>query len=170
MTLAYSNTKHISSFSEAILKLQGMVGYLESKQAQELGHGAIESYIHDEGHEVLRKLLQGFFDEKETNEEHKTVYSADRVQLTHLKTAKSRNLESLFGQVTVKRKSYSQRHQPSQFPMDAELNLPNDKYSDGLRARAVAEAIRGSYDDAVASIDSTTGGHIHRYLHKLVVF
>ena len=44
--------------------------------------------------------------------------------------------------------------------MDAELNLPNDKYSDGLRARAVAEAIRGSYDDAVASIDGTTGGHI----------
>ena len=160
MTLAYSNTKNISSFSEALLKLQGMIGYLESKQAQELEHGAIESYIHDEGHEVLRKLLQGFLDEKATNEERKTVYSADKVQLTHLKTAQSRNLESVFGQVTVKRNSYSQRHQPSQFPMDAELNLPNDKYSDGLRARAVAEAIRGSYDDAVTSIDSTTGGHI----------
>ena len=51
-----------------------MIGYLESKQAQDLEHGAIESYIHDEGHEVLRKLLQGFLDEKATNEEHKTVY------------------------------------------------------------------------------------------------
>ena len=56
MTVAYSNTNNISSFSEALLKLQGMIGYLESKQAQELEHGAIESYIHDEGHGFIRKI------------------------------------------------------------------------------------------------------------------
>jgi hypothetical protein len=35
------------------------------------------------------------------------------------------------------------------FPLDAELNLPPERYSFGIRRRAAEEATRGAYDDVV---------------------
>ena len=56
---------------------------------------------------------------------------------------------SLFGSVNV-----------SRFPLDKELNLPENQYSDGLRRRFVHEAIKSSFDESVKSIDRLTGGHV----------
>jgi hypothetical protein len=65
-------------------------------------------------------------------------------------------LDTLFGKVTVTRISYSQRDQASQFPLDAELNLPRDTFSDGVRDRVAKEAIKGAYDNVVETIRDTT--------------
>jgi hypothetical protein len=75
----------------------------------------------------------------------------------------------LFGDVTVKRNRYNQRRQASQFPLDGELNLAADQYSDGVRKRVAKEAIRGSYDDAVQTIRDTTGCSIARRQSQNVV-
>ncbi len=40
---------------------------------------------------------------------------------------------------------------------DAELNLPEEKHSHGLRKRAAAESARGSFDDAGSAITRSTG-------------
>jgi hypothetical protein len=77
-------------------------------------------------------------------------------KLNHVKEQTSRKLTSLFGDVTLKRNRYNQRRQASQFPLDGELNLAADQYSDGVRKRIAKEAIRGSYDDAVETIPDTT--------------
>lgn len=58
------------------------------------------------------------------------------------------------------RKSYGQRHQLSKCPLDKQLNLPADQYSDGIRKRMAIEALKGSFDNAIESIESTTGGHV----------
>jgi hypothetical protein len=54
----------------------------------------------------------------------------------------------------------SQRHSSSVFPLDHALNLPQTQYSFGLRKRLISEAIKGSFDESVQSIKTTTGGHV----------
>ncbi len=46
------------------------------------------------------------------------------------------------------------------FPLDAELNLPPDKYSHELRKRAVIEVSNNSFDETVDSLIRNTGGKI----------
>jgi hypothetical protein len=43
---------------------------------------------------------------------------------------------------------YLQSHK-SVFPLDAQLNLPSDQYSDGIRQRVAIEARKASYDEAI---------------------
>ena len=46
---------------------------------------------------------------------------------------RSRSLKTLFGEVTVNRLGYSADDATSLFPLDAALNLPEDKYFQGIR-------------------------------------
>ena len=41
--------------------------------------------------------------------------------------------------------------------MDGELNLPVERHSHGLRQMAAVEAGRGSFEEAVAAIDRSSG-------------
>ena len=58
------------------------------------------------------------------------------------------------------RNSYGQRNELSQFPLDKHLNLPKDSYSDGVTQQVAFEVLKGSFDNAIESIDRTTAGHI----------
>jgi hypothetical protein len=84
------------------------------------------------------------------------ITSAAGEKFNHVKAQTLQKLDTLFGEVTATRISYSQRNQVSQFPLDAELNLPRDKFSDGVRNRVAKEAIKGSYDNVVETIRNTT--------------
>ncbi len=67
----------------------------------------------------------------------------------HVRQNTSRVITTVFGKVAVKRLSYSQRNVSSEFPLDADLNLNDDQYSDGVRKRVVTDAIDRSYDRVV---------------------
>lgn len=67
---------------------------------------------------------------------------------------------SEFGEVELKRLGYGGRGVRTLYPLDGELNLSVDKYTHGLRLRAVEEAIKSSFDEGVAAIDKTTGGKV----------
>ena len=43
-------------------------------------------------------------------------------------------------------------------PLDAALNLPEEKQSHGLRKLAAIESARGSFEDAAAAMIRATGG------------
>lgn len=140
-----------------------MIDQLQSDNYRDNEHGDIEQYIQKEGFEVLRCLFQGYLDLKAASEKTiSNVYNAQGIHLSHTKHATTRKLTTLFGDVIVKRKSYSQRLQKSVFPLDAQLNLPSDRYSDGIRHRVAIEARKSSYDEAVESINLTTGGYIQK--------
>ena len=94
----------------------------------------------------------------EKNKGHINTVSGD--QLNHVRSGTTRTLNSLFGSVIVTRKGYIQVNQSSLYPVDAELNLSDNSYSDGLRDRVANESIRGSFDDVVEVIGETTGGHV----------
>jgi len=163
MNIAYLNTPDFSFFSDAMKQIAHMVEQLQSDIFCDNAHGDIEQYIQKEGFEVLRCLFQGYLDLKAANEKAiSDVYTDQGIHLTHTKHSTKRKLTTLFGDVIVKRKSDSQRLQKSVFPLDAQLNLPSDQYSDGIRHRVAIEARKSSYDEAVESVNQTTGGYIQK--------
>jgi hypothetical protein len=151
---------HSEVFEAAFKDFDAIVTRLESPDVLGQEHGDVEAFIQLEGTEILRKLLRGYFDLQGLIEERKTeVKTADGVILTHCRNDCHRSLMSLFGEVVVTRKGYS-KHHDSCFPLDADLNLPPDKYSHGLRKRIATEVLKGSFDEAVDSVIKTTGGKI----------
>ena len=67
---------------------------------------------------------------------------------------------TLFGEVTVRRLGYSDVELESIFPLDEALNLPPDKYSQGLRRKVGLEVAKGSFDEAVMAIAEGTGAQV----------
>ncbi len=146
-----------SFFSLAREHFESMICHLESANLQE--HGIIEEYIRTEGDEVLRRLLQGYLDKQAHDERQiQSVTGTDEHQRSHVRKNTSRTVTSLFGLVTVTRKGYSQRKLSSVFPLDAQLSLNADQYSDGVRKRIVRETIDRSYDRAVQHHRETCAG------------
>ncbi len=85
---------------------------------------------------------------------------ADEVERNRCREENQTGLMSLFGEVKVTCKGYWQEAAPCLFPLDAQLNLSPDKYSDGLRIRVVDKVAKGSFDEAVTSIVKTTSGKV----------
>ncbi len=138
-----------------------MVDQLLSKDVENNEHGDIEKQINTKGQEILKWLLQGWLNRQAANETQESgIGNSTGDRLNHVRTGTTRLLTSLFGDVTVTRKGYSQRELSSVFPMDGALNLPTDTYSDGMRNRLSKEALRGSFDNAIEAINDTTGGSI----------
>lgn len=161
MNLAYLHSTEISFFSNAKEQFKTLISDLESTHCLNLEHGDVEQKIQAEGTEILRLLFQGFLDKKAADEvKYPQVKNKSGEILNNVRQKTQRKLTTLFGNVTVRRKSYGKPKQPSVFPLDAELNLPVDQYSDGLRYRLAKEAIKCSFDDSIESINETTGGKI----------
>jgi hypothetical protein len=161
MNTVYVDSPDFSLFSDVQDQLNLMLSHLCCAEFANSEHGDIEQYISKQGNELLRRLLQGTLDLRATNEvQYKAVSSASGERLNHVKHHCGRAMTSVFGDVTVNRKNYSQHHKCSQSPLDAQLNLAHDKYSDGIRHRIALEALRGSFDDAVEVVERTTGGYV----------
>jgi hypothetical protein len=75
------------------------------------------------------------------------VVGSDGVKRPHRRKETHRKLETLFGEVEIRRVGYSSQ-QPevsALYPADGKLNLPPDKYSDELRRRVALEASKVSF-------------------------
>jgi hypothetical protein len=162
LNTAYSTTNDQSYFfTEATNHFNTLITELQSEALAQKEHGDIEQHINQQGHEVMRQLLQGHFDLLAANEERADIVTSNEGKpLNRMRQHTQRALVSQFGKVTVTRKSYCQKNEASKFPLDKHLNLPVDSYSDGLTRQAALEALKGSFDNAVETIDRTTAGHI----------
>lgn len=161
MNTAYATTSNESYFTDATDHFNTLVTELQSEALAQMEHGDIEQHIHQQGHEVMRWLLQGYFDLLAANEEQAAIVTlSEEKPLNHMRQHTQRTLVSKFGKVRVTRKSYGQRNETSQFPLDKHLNLADSSYSDGLIQQVALEALKGSFDNAVESIERTTAGHI----------
>jgi len=67
---------------------------------------------------------------------------------------------TLFGDVEVRRLGYSGARLKSVFPLDAALNLPPNKYSQGVRRKVGLEVAKGSFEEAVKAIQEGTGAEV----------
>jgi hypothetical protein len=148
-------------YVDACEQFEHLVGRLKHPDAQELTHGEVEAVIHSEGMELLRRLTQGYLDQRSAQEPiQEQLIGEDGLPRTHRRAGCERRLETRFGEVRVTRRGYGARGLESVFPLDAELNLPPDKYSHGLREALVEEVIQGSFDEAVAHLERSGGGQM----------
>ena len=123
------------------------------------------------GRELVRRLLQGHLDLLAVRETRRhDVTGPDGVARTRAERGHARPLATRFGQVTVSRIAYRAPGAPNLHPLDAALNLPQEKHSHGLRKLTAIEAVRGSHEDAAAAITRATGMKIgKRQAEELVL-
>jgi hypothetical protein len=170
MSQAYTTIDEWEEFSGAFEQFTDVVTQLRSAQSQHLDHGQVEQLLETEGRELLRRLLQGHLDYRAANEpDWESLEGEDGIIRTHRRPGCQTQLQTLFGEVTVTRRSYGARGVASLFALDADLNLPPDKYSDGLRRHLAQNVAIMSFDDATERIGQTTGGHIPKRQSEQVV-
>jgi hypothetical protein len=151
----------IEHYAEAVGQFERLLGKLAHEEAQGVTHGELEALVQAEGSELLRRLVQGHLDQRSAEEPiRERVVGADGRPRTHRREGCKRCLETRFGEVIISRRGYGGRGLDSVFPLDAELNLPPDKYSHGLREVVVKEVIRGSFDEAVDHLVRGGGGRM----------
>jgi hypothetical protein len=161
MKQAYIISRGMEEFASAREQFALIVDRLQSAAVLGMEHGEVEGLISREGTELMRRLLQGHLDVRAAAETREVgVRGADGVVRSHVREGCRRRLGTIFGEVEVRRCGYSAPEEGSLFPLDGELNLPKDSYSHGLRERLAVEVARGSFDEAVRTIETTTGGQV----------
>jgi len=157
---AYTSETYFDEFVAACEQFEKLLGELRSESARVLEHGEIELLISREGKELLRRLMQGYLDQRTAAEERcEGVSGANGEERRHCR-ARSRSLVTLFGDVEVRRLGYSGARLKSVFPLDAALNLPPNKYSQGVRRKVGLEVAKGSFEEAVKAIQEGTGAQV----------
>jgi hypothetical protein len=146
------------AFAQARECFEEALDWLAGPGAAALEHGDLEDEAGGRGRELVRRMLQGHMDLRAVREERRAdVTGPGGVARTRAERDHARPLATVFGPVTVTRIAYRAPGARNVHPADEELNLPEEKYSHGLRRLAAVEAPRGSYDDAAAAITRATG-------------
>src|SRR5487761_1434841 len=143
--------------------------WLVSEEAAGLQHADLEEQVEVRGRELLRQLVQDRLDLTAAREERRhDVAGEDGIVRTRAERGRARPLMTKFGQVTVSRIAYRLPGLSNVHPLDAALNLPEEKHSHGLRKLAAVEAARGSVEAAGAAVTRATGVRIgKRQLEEL---
>ena len=149
------------AFAESRKCFGELEDWMASAEAAGLQHGELEEQLEMRGRELLRRLFQGRLDLAAAREDRRhDVAGEDGVPRTRAEKGRERPLMTKFGQVTVSRIAYRAPGRPNVHPLDAALNLPEEKHSHGLRKLAAIESARGSHEAAAAAITRATGVQI----------
>ena len=156
-------------YDQSRQEFEDIVRSLDSEEAQSMTHSELERDLEKKGRELMRKLLQEHLQARGLGQCAQPVQDADGVERTRVRV-QERKLESIFGTVATERTGYGQEGSRSLHPLDAELNLPDERYSLELRRRVAEEAAKSSFDETFESIGKTTGGHVpKRQIEELVM-
>ena len=148
-----------NAYLSAYEQFDSIITQLRSPHSQRMTHSQLESLLETEGRELLRRLLQAHLDERSPGRVAEPVRGADGKEHTHQRPH-TRPLETVFGEVEVTRQGYGGGGQASLHPLDAELNLPPERYSHTVRRRVAAEAAKNSFDEVLAALNHTSGARV----------
>lgn len=171
MEQEYNKILQLEEFAVAGEQLSKLLNELISERMMQAEHSDVEEHLKKQGAELLRLFFQGQLDARADREEKlERVVGSDGIERNHRRGGCERPLMTIFGEVSVARIGYSSRGATSLFLLDAELNLPPDEYSHGLRRLVAEEVAQVSYDEVVASVQRTTAGKVPKLqAEKLVV-
>ena len=145
-----------------------LIEYLRSGHSRELTHSELEAALNERGRELLRLLFQAHVDTRGPGPAAGPVWGADAVERNEQRLHE-RGLSTLFGEVRVTRLGYGAPGVDSLHPLDAELNLPAEQYSLGLRRKAAEHAAQLSFDATVQFLAQQTGKEVgKRQVEELV--
>ena len=146
------------AFAASLECFGGIAGWLSSEEAGGLQHAELEEQLGERGRELMRQLFQDRLDLTAAREERRGgVTGPEGAGRPRSERGRQRALATVFGQVTVSRIAYRSPGLPDVHPLDAALNLPQEKHSHGLRKLAAIEAARGSMEAACAAVGRVTG-------------
>lgn len=156
------------AYDQARENFEHIVGYLDSEKASSMTHSELEREIEKQGRELMRIMLQERLNNRSPGQCNQPVRGNDGIHRTQVRL-QGRKLETVFGTVSVERAGYGKEGVESLHPLDAELNLPHERYSLELRRRVAEEAAKTSFDETVEGISKNTGGHVpKRQIEELV--
>ena len=131
-------------------------------------HSDPERLLAEQGQELMRQLYQDCVEQQAQAEVGAEVIDAQGTERTR-KRQQQRELETIFGTVQVQRTGYGAEGQASLHPLDAQLNLPAERYSLEVRRRAALEASKNSFDETVQTLREYTGAQVgKRQVEELV--
>jgi hypothetical protein len=146
------------AFTTSRERFEEVVSFLGGDQAKDLTHAQLEDQLASRGRELLRQLYQDHLDLRSEHEARlASVTDAAGVARGSVETGHGRTLTTIFGTVSFTRMAYRRRGQANLHLADADLNLPRERHSHGLRRLVATEASRGSFDEATAVVRATTG-------------
>jgi hypothetical protein len=137
-------------------QFDSIITRLRAPQSQRMTHSELEQFLDLEGRELLRLMLQAHLDERGPGAVSEPVIDAQGQEHIHQRLH-SRSLKTIFGKVTLDRQGYGGRSLSSLHPLDAELNLPPEKYSHTLQRQIAEASAKDSFDEVVTSIHNQTG-------------
>jgi hypothetical protein len=145
-------------FAESRKCFRELEDWAASEEAAGLQHAELEEQLEVRGRELLRRVFQDRLDATAAaGERRHDVTGEDGAVRTRAERGRARPLVTKFGQVIVSRIAYRSPGRSNVHPLDAALNLPEEKHSHGLRRLAAIEAARGSMEAAGAAITRATG-------------
>ena len=157
------------AFAEAQELFDRIPEFLLGQEALGMKHSDMERELAKRGLELMRTLYQGWLDERSCAEAQGPVRDAQGKERTRQRP-QNRELDTVFGSVTVKRTGHGAKGEASLHPLDGHLNLPEELYSFGLRRRAAEEAAKNSFDETVETLAKYTGTRIgKRQVEEIVV-
>lgn len=166
LTIKEEKDKH--PFISAEEKFLELTNQLESHQNKRMDLSYNENFLDKEGRELIRRLLQAHIDIRGVGDVGKSIKGSDGIARNH-KRIRTRLIKSIFGEVKVERVGYSKRGNESLFPADGNLNLAQNSYSHGLQKRISMEMIKSSFEEAIESIEQSTGMKIpKRQIEKII--
>ncbi len=142
---------------------------LISPQAMNTPLHEIEDMMRTQSREMLRAMMQAHFDQRAAQERPVAVRGADgveRVQPRH----SSRTVMTEFGEVELERTLYQAPGVEGLAPLDAAMELPEEKYSYKVRRIVAEESARASFDEVVELVRKQSGAEVpKRQVEELAV-
>lgn len=155
-------------FAAAQARFTQITDRLSSGDLLACSHADIEDLLHCEGLELMRLLLQDHLSLRAVLEPAREVVGSDTQERPERRRM-TRRLMTRFGSVEVSRLSYGAEGLASLRPMDAELNLPVEHASHGVRRLVAETAAVTSFDETVSHLRRTSGATTgKRQLEELV--
>ncbi|MCD4683881.1 MAG: ISKra4 family transposase [Bacteroidales bacterium] len=155
-----TNTNNQEPFLDAKNIFESLIIALRSQKWLNTEHGEVEQFICKDGYELMRLLLQGHLDKRAEHEPTFTSVQHGNREHTHKRENCTRQLNTIFGKVEVRRKGYSVGGSDSIFLQDAQLNLSRDQYSDGLRRQVAFAVSEQSFDKTSENISRNTASKV----------
>ena len=166
--LAWETETPADPFAAARARFEQLLRVAGSEETQRMQHSDLERLLAEQGQELMRELYQNCVDQQAQAEVADEVVDATGKERTRKRT-QQRELETIFGTVEVQRTGYGAEGAASLHPLDAQLNLPDERYSLEVRRRAALEASKNSFDETVETLSRYTGAAIgKRQVEELV--
>jgi hypothetical protein len=128
-------------YEQSRQQFEDIVGCLCSKEVHAMTHSEIERELEKMGRGLMRKLLADHLQSRSPGQSNEPVKGTDRVEGKNVRLHE-RSLETIFGTVPVESAGYGEEGSPSLHPLDAEPNLPPEKYSLEVCRRVAEEAAK----------------------------